>query len=115
MTKRWQFWVLSVIGAASLVLVAVNMTLYSRNQTLQTAVNRRSQYIQQTVQLQGLYRQIVQAVATLSMRDKDAQLQAILAKQGITVTTKRPAVLNIAPTREPAVISESRTKGQDHE
>lgn len=85
MTKRWQFWVLSVIGAAFALLTAGNMLLYSRNQTLQSAVNHRSQYIQQTVALQGLYRQIIQAVATLSIRDKDKQLQAILARQGLKV------------------------------
>lgn len=88
MTKRWQSWVLSVIGAACVVLVGVNMVLYSRNQALQNNVNRQNEYLQQSVQLQALYRQIVQAVTTLSVRNNDPKLQALLTEQGIRITTK---------------------------
>jgi hypothetical protein len=94
MTKRWQFWVLSVIGAACALLTAANMILYSKTRTLQNAVNRRSEYIQQTVPLQELYRQIIQAVATFSIRDKDKQLGTILAQQGIKVGLKTPVTVN---------------------
>ncbi len=43
--------------------------------------------MQQSLQLQGLYQQIVRAAADLSVKNHDAQLRAVLAKQGINVTS----------------------------
>lgn len=87
MMKRWEFWVLSVIGALCVVFVIANMVLFSGNRALQSEVDQRNQYIEQSLQLQGLYQQIVRAVADLSVRNHDEQLRAVLAKQGIQVTS----------------------------
>lgn len=86
MLKSLQFWVLSATGAACVLLALANIVLSTGNQRLQGQASQRGQYIQQGAQIQGLYRQIVQAVADLSVRDKDAKLQAILARQGLHVT-----------------------------
>jgi hypothetical protein len=88
MLKRSQFWVLSAIGAGCVLFAILNMSLYTGNQGLQAQVSQRAQYIQQSVQLQGLYRQIVGALAELSVRNKDPQLRAVLAKQGINVSAR---------------------------
>lgn len=88
MLKSSQFWVLSAAGATCVLLAAANITLSMRNQTLQGQVSQRGQYIQQSAQVQGLYRQMAQAVAELSVRNKDAQLQAILTRQGLHVTVR---------------------------
>ena len=94
MLKRSQYWVLSAIGALCVVLVVANMVLFSGNQGLQGQVNERAQYIQQSVQLQGLYQQMVRALADLSVKNNDEQLSAVLAKQGIKVTPHAPAAGN---------------------
>lgn len=113
MLKRSEFWVLSAIGAGCVLFAILNMTLYTGNQSLQAQVSQRAQYVQQSVQLQGLYRQIVGALAELSVRNKDPQLRAVLAKQGIkvnagahppaaTATPAAPAARPTAPVRRRA-------------
>lgn len=87
MLKRGEYWVLSVIGALCVAFVIANMVLFSGNRALQTQVDQRNQYIEQSLQLQGLYQQIVRAVADLSVKYHDEQLRAVLAKQGIHVTS----------------------------
>lgn len=92
MLKRSQFWILSAIGAACVAFTVINMLLFAGNQALQRQVNLRTQYIQQSVPLESLYQQIVRALADLSVRDKDAQLRGILARQGIKINVRPPAV-----------------------
>jgi len=88
MLKHSQYWVLSTLGALCALLVLVNIVLFTSNRALQSEVNGRAQYIQQSVQLQNLYQQMVRAIADLSVRNQDEQLKAVLARQGINVTAK---------------------------
>lgn len=124
MLKRYEFWVLSAIGAGCVLFAVLNMALYTGNQSLQATVSQRTQYIQQSAELQPLYRQIVGALAELSVRNKDAQLRAVLAKQGINVTAKAqppasaaasstPSPGSAAPTRERA--ADRHHRGNRHE
>lgn len=116
MLKRMQFWLLSAIGAACVLLVLANIVLVAGNQTLQGQANQRGQYIQQSTQLQGLYQQIAQALANLSVRNKDAQLQAILAEQGLHVTVhpQSPAAA-AAPAASPPKQAERHKGAHQHE
>src|SRR5690348_2156630 len=90
MLKRNQFWILTAIGAASVIAVVLNIALAAGNDTRQREVALRNQYIQQSIQLQGLYQQMVRSLADLSIRNKDPQLRDLLAKQGITVSVNAP-------------------------
>jgi hypothetical protein len=78
--------VLTVAGALALALAITNMVLVETNRTLQLEVNARSQFIQQTIPLEGLNRDIVGAIAQLSVRNKDDALGSVLSQHGITVT-----------------------------
>lgn len=91
MLKSLQFRVLTAAAAACLLLALANIGLVTANQRLQGQVNERGQYIQQSAQAQGLYQQIVRALADLSVRNQDPKLQAVLARQGLHVTTRPPA------------------------
>jgi predicted PurR-regulated permease PerM len=91
MLKRSQYWVLSAIGALCVVFVIVNMVVFSGNQRLQGQLNEQNRYLQESTQLQGLYQQMVQALANLSVRNHDEQLSAMLAKQGIKVNANAAA------------------------
>jgi hypothetical protein len=84
MLSRWQFGVVVALALATLALTVANMALFSRNRALQTEINNRQLYIQQTAQLEGLYQQLIRAVAELATRNNDAALGAVLTKQGIT-------------------------------
>ncbi len=92
MLKPWQFWSLTIIAAAGVLLVFTNMVVYSQNRSTQAEVAGRGQYIQQSVQLQSLYHEIVKALADLSVRKQDKSLADVLARQGISVTINAPAV-----------------------
>ena len=85
MLKGAQFWLLSGIALLVLALVVVNVFLSRSNARLQQEVNERQLYVQQTLQLEGLYRDMVRALAELAVQNKDERLRALLASQGITV------------------------------
>lgn len=99
MLKSGEFWLLSAIGALALVLVTWNMIMVHRNSSLQGDVNARAQYVQQSVQLQGLYQGIIKTIASLSVRDKDEALKNVLTQEGITVSVNAPAPAS-APTNK---------------
>ena len=86
MLKKWEFLFLTVVGALTLLLVIVNAALFLYNRSSQIEVNNRQQYVQQSIQLEGLYREIVKALADLSVKNNDKQIRDMLTSQGITVT-----------------------------
>ena len=88
---RTQFWIASGLGFLCLLLVAVNASLVVGNRSLQRDVATRQQFVQQSVQLEGLYREIVRALAELAARNNDADVRTMLAKHGITYTINPPA------------------------
>jgi hypothetical protein len=84
-----QFRILLAGSIALALLVAGNATLYTLNKGLQRDVAGRAQFVAQTgSQLEPVYRALTQGLAELSVRNNDAQLQGILAAQGITVSVK---------------------------
>jgi hypothetical protein len=96
-----------VAAAFGVILVFINMVLFERNRSLQREVGSRAQYIQQSVQLEALHREIVNAIANLAVRNKDDALKTILTQQGITI--------NISPSQTTAVPPSSQapeTKGR---
>jgi hypothetical protein len=90
---KTQFWFLMIVTALAAVFVIVNMTMYENNRAAQMEVAARQQYIQQTIQLQVLYNEMVRAIADLAVRNHDAELAGILRSQGIGIT----APANAAP------------------
>lgn len=104
--SRWQTWV-TLAAAVGVGLVLTNMILFTRNQALQGEVGSRAQYIQQTVQLGGIHREIVNAIANLAVRNKDDALKTILTQQGITINPGQPQ-----PTVAPPLAPGSEAKGR---
>jgi len=101
MLTKGAFWTLVVLGLASLVLAGLNMTLFSQNRLAQADMQARAQYIQQSIQLEPLYREMVKALAEMSMRNNDAQLRDLLAKRGITLSAPPGAPAAQPPMPEP--------------
>lgn len=96
-----QWWVLTVCGAVLLVLIVTNMALFLGNRKKQLNINTRQQYIQQSLVLEGLNRDIINALANLAVRNKDAQLIDLLTAHGITVTVHQPGARQDAPGSGP--------------
>lgn len=86
----WQACV-TLAAALGVVLAVTNMIFFERNRSLREEVGSRAQYIQQSVQLEGLHREIVSAIANLAVRNKDDALKTILTQQGITFNVGPPA------------------------
>ena len=82
MTGRGDIWA-TLAGAAAIILFVVNVVLVERDRSLQSEINLRQQFIQQSVQLEALNRDLISAIANLSVRNKDEQLKTILTQQGI--------------------------------
>jgi hypothetical protein len=99
--SRWQSW-LTIGAGLILVLVLFNMILFELNRALQAEINTRQQYIQQSVQLEGLNREIVTAIANLAVRNKDDQLKAMLAQHGITINVGSTGTAPVSSSGAPA-------------
>jgi len=94
---------LLVLALLALVLAFINGVLHSANRTLQAQANERQLFVQQTVQLEGLYQQLIRGLAEVSARANDRQLAGVLAKHGITVTyTPQPQPAATAAPAAPA-------------
>jgi|SRR5450755_1965746 hypothetical protein len=91
MLSKSQFNVLTALGAVALVLVVVNSVLFTQNRATQLGLSQRQQFVQQTVPLEGLYREIVKSLADLAVKANDREVLNMLAAQGFTVTVNGPA------------------------
>ncbi len=96
-----QFWASTALGALCLVLALANVTMASMNRGLQGDIGVRQQYVQQSVQLEGLYREIVRTLAELGASNNDQDVRALLQQHGISYTINAPAA-GIAATAKPA-------------
>lgn len=101
MLGRIQFWTLSALAALTALLIAANMFRFSENRRLQAEVNERGQFIQQTVPLEALSREIALALAQLGVREQDEQITALLSSLGITVTVTAPEPAAGTAPRQP--------------
>lgn len=90
MLNKSQFFLLSALGVAALILAVINIVLFTGNRGVQNEFATRAQYIQQTQQLEPLYQSLIRSLAELSAQQNDAQLRELLASQGITFTANQP-------------------------
>ena len=94
-----QFWAATALGALCLVLALTNVTMASMNRSLQGDIGVRQQYVQQSVQLEGLYREIVRTLAELGARNNDQDVRALLQQHGISYTVNAPSAAAAAATK----------------
>ena len=90
--SRLQYWVATLLGGVCLLLAVANVALASMNRSLQGEISQRQQFVQQSLQLEGLYREIIRALAELGARNNDQDVRALLGRHGITYTVNAPAV-----------------------
>lgn len=90
MLSRWQFNLLTALGVAALLLVIANMLMSTLNRNAQIALNQQQTFIQQTVPLETLYRDIVKALAEMAVKGNDRQVLDMLAAQGLSVSMTNP-------------------------
>jgi hypothetical protein len=76
---------LTPLGGLILILALVNVLLTFGNQSLRLQVTERQQFITQSIQLEGLHREIVTALASVAVKHNDEQLKSLLASQGVSL------------------------------
>lgn len=85
------FGIVTALGFLALVLVAAAVLVTGMNREVRAEVAARQDAIQRGKELEGLYREIVRALADLSVRNRDDELKRLLANQGIAVKVEPPA------------------------
>ena len=89
MEIRMQFWLSTGLAGILLILVISNVWFYQSNIDRQREIDNRQALIQQATQLEGLNREILEALVSLSVRqgDKpgDKQIEQMLAALGLQV------------------------------
>ncbi len=96
---RTQFRLTTAMAIVLIVLVIADMITFRSNRALQADLNGRAQFVQQTQQLEGLFNDMVRALADMSARTNDEQLKALLQSVGITFTVNPPAQAASAPKK----------------
>ena len=76
--------ILTLLSVVFLLLVCVTTALMFRDRELQSEVNGRQQYINQSVQLTSINEALVRALAAASV--KDTAIRQILTDTGLNVT-----------------------------
>ena len=89
--NRSQFSIATAIGVCCLAVLAGNVVLTYGNKAAQADIAVRQQYVQQSVQLEGLYREIVRALAELGARNNDGEVKTLLQRHGITYSVNAAA------------------------
>src|SRR5208282_2244577 len=87
------------LAGLTLLLVCINVWLVLGDQSRQAEVNRRQQFINQSIQLGRVNESLVRALATTAVNNKDDKLRNLLTEQGInfTYTPNAAATTGTAP------------------
>jgi predicted ArsR family transcriptional regulator len=85
MLKKKEYFILLAVSLVLALAVLVHLGMDRTNRTLQSKLVERQNFIQQSLQLEGLYVEMIKAVAELSERTGDADLRKVLTNQGMTV------------------------------
>lgn len=81
----------SALGLLALAAAVAGVGLAQHNSALRRDLAEQQQFVQQSVPLEGLYREMVRALAELSARNGDESLRALLQRHGITYNLQAPA------------------------
>ncbi|HYP68295.1 MAG TPA: hypothetical protein VEP67_08575 [Thiobacillaceae bacterium] len=90
MLMQWQLRLLTGLAGLALVLALTDIVMFSSNQKSQNEFSGRTQYIQQSLQLEPIYQSIIRSLAELSAKSNDEQIKNLLASQGINFTVNTP-------------------------
>ena len=101
MISKWQFWLLTTMGSVSLLLVIANIVLANGNAFRQSEINQRQQFVQQSLQLETLYKEIVRALGELAAKNNDEQVKALLASQGLTIAPASTPAASVGGSSTP--------------
>jgi hypothetical protein len=96
-------------GAAGALVVAY-IILVQDNRTVQAEVNRRQQFVNQSIQLARINEALIRAIAATAVSNKDDKLRDLLADNGITINAAgEPVPSASAPAEKTAPATIGKT------
>lgn len=83
--EGWFYWMTVGLASLAVALVVAYMILVQDNRRVQGDVNRRQQFINQSIQLGRINEALIRALATTAVNNKDDKLRDLLAENGISI------------------------------
>ena len=83
--EGWLYWMTVGLAAAAGALVVAYIILVQDNRTVQAEVNRRQQFINQSIQLGRVNEALIRALAAAAVSNNDDKLRDLLADSGIAI------------------------------
>jgi hypothetical protein len=92
--EGWLYWMTVGLSAAAGALIVAYIVLVQDNRTVQADVNRRQQFINQSIQLGRVNEALIRALAAAAVSNNDDKLRGLLAENGITINASGEPVLS---------------------
>jgi hypothetical protein len=83
--EGWVYRLLLALSGLTLALVIAYLSLAQDNRSIQAEVNRRQQFINQSIELGRINDALIRALATAAVNKKDDKLRDLLTQNGITL------------------------------
>jgi hypothetical protein len=102
MREVWLYRVLVALSSVTFLLVVAYSVLAQENRSIQSDVNRRQQFINQSIELRRINDVLVRTIATAAISKNDDKLRQLLTQNGITINApadegKMPAQETVVP------------------
>ncbi|HEX4615247.1 MAG TPA: hypothetical protein VH230_04965 [Stellaceae bacterium] len=108
--EGWLYWMTVGLSAAAGALVVAYIILVQENRTVQADVNRRQQFINQSIQLGRINEALIRALAAAAVSNKDDKLRELLADNGITINASgEPVPAASGPAEKTAPAATGKT------
>jgi hypothetical protein len=109
-SEQWLYWVTVVVSVLTLVLIAAYIVLVQDNRAVQTDVNRRQQFINQSMQFGRINEALVRALAAAAVSNNDNKLRDLLADNGIAINASGEPVPMTGPAERTAPATTGKTQ-----
>jgi hypothetical protein len=108
--EGWLYWMTVGLSAAAGALVVAYIILVQENRTVQADVNRRQQFINQSIQLGRVNEALIRALAAAAVSNNDDKLRDLLAENGITINASgEPVLSSSGPAEKTAPAATGKT------
>lgn len=108
--EGWFYRLMVALSGLTLALVVAYLVLAQENRAVQAEVNRRQQFINQSVELGRINDALIRALATAAVEKKDDKLRDLLTQSGITINPPASSPAAGAPEKpQPAPASAGKT------
>jgi hypothetical protein len=98
------------LSAAAGALIVAYIVLVQDNRTVQAEVNRRQQFINQSIQLGRVNEALIRALAAAAVSNNDDKLRDLLAENGITINASgEPVLSSSGPAEKTAPAATGKT------